>query len=162
MLELTSLQLCRSLGVVFLILVAQKKLPGMFAYPAAWGDIAVGVTAPVAMWAVWFRHDEVRRRRSAWRRVFVAWTLLGLGDHLFALAMGTTHYPGVTQLFGGRPNTAMFATLPMLLFPVYMVSFADLAHLVTLDVLRQPMAAKVNMRSSPGAASQLAAQRARA
>lgn len=136
--RLVSLQICRNLGVAFLVLHAQRTLPGLFAYPAAWGDIAVGVTAPVAMWAVWFRESEVKRPGSPWRTAFIAWNLMGLADHIVAVTMGTTHYPGVTQIFTGHPSTIVFAALPMLLFPTYMVSFADLAHLVTLDVLRRP------------------------
>lgn len=47
---LTLAQLWRVGGVVFLIRHSQGALPGVFALPAGWGDIAIGVTAPLAAW----------------------------------------------------------------------------------------------------------------
>ena len=44
---LVGVQLYRALGVIFLILFASGKLPGLFAWPAGVGDIAVGLLAPV-------------------------------------------------------------------------------------------------------------------
>ena len=44
---LVGVQLYRALGVIFLILYATGKLPGLFAWPAGVGDIAIGLLAPV-------------------------------------------------------------------------------------------------------------------
>ena len=44
---LVGVQLYRTLGVIFLILYAAGKLPGLFAWPAGLGDVLVGVLAPV-------------------------------------------------------------------------------------------------------------------
>src|SRR6476619_2411935 len=44
---LVGVQLYRALGVIFLILYATGKLPGLFAWPAGIGDIAIGLLAPV-------------------------------------------------------------------------------------------------------------------
>src|SRR6266516_3748624 len=137
--RLTSIQVARSLGLVFLILLGQHKLPGLFAYPAAWGDVAVGVAAPVAMWATWFRYEELFRPGSSWRRFFIGFNLIGLADHVNAVFLGTGAFPHM--FFGVHPTTAIFAGLPMVLFPIFMVPFADLAHLICLDVIRQPSAA---------------------
>src|SRR5437867_2297121 len=43
---LTLAQIWRVGGIVFLILYQQAILPGIFALPAGWGDIAIGLTAP--------------------------------------------------------------------------------------------------------------------
>jgi hypothetical protein len=43
---LIGVQLYRTLGVIFLILYATDKLPGLFAWPAGLGDVLVGVLAP--------------------------------------------------------------------------------------------------------------------
>ena len=40
-------QLYRTLGVIFLILYAAGKMPGLFAWPAGLGDVLAGVLAPV-------------------------------------------------------------------------------------------------------------------
>ena len=50
--ELLITQTARWLGCVFLVLEVGGQLPGFFAYPAAFGDIAVGVTACVAVIAL--------------------------------------------------------------------------------------------------------------
>ena len=50
--ELLISQTARWLGCVFLVLEVGGQLPGFFAYPAAFGDIAVGVTACVAVIAL--------------------------------------------------------------------------------------------------------------
>ena len=141
--RLASVQIARNLGLVFLILHAEGKLPGLFAYPAAWGDIAIGVTAPIAMWAIFFREAEIRRRGSVWQKAFIGWNLMGLADHIVAVTLGTLNFPGVTQVFGGHATTVMFAVLPMVLFPVYMVPFADMLHLIMIDVVRRPQSATV-------------------
>ena len=51
---LVGVQLYRALGVIFLILYASGRLPGLFAWPAGVGDIAIGRARP-------------RRRRSPMR-----------------------------------------------------------------------------------------------
>src|SRR5207244_5804600 len=45
---LATTQVARNIGLVFLVLHHRGELPGLFAYPAAWGDVAAGVTAPLA------------------------------------------------------------------------------------------------------------------
>ncbi len=44
---LVGVQLYRALGAIFLILYATGRLPGLFAWPAGVGDIAIGLLAPV-------------------------------------------------------------------------------------------------------------------
>ena len=44
---LTVAQTWRVGGIVFLILYQHGALPGVFAIPAGWGDIAIGITAPI-------------------------------------------------------------------------------------------------------------------
>ena len=45
---LTFVQSWRIAGFTFLALYAVGLLPGVFALPAGWGDIAIGATAPLA------------------------------------------------------------------------------------------------------------------
>src|SRR5271156_6129240 len=52
---LTFVQSWRIVGFTFLVLYASGILPGFFALPAGWGDIAIGATAPLAAtWLVSF------------------------------------------------------------------------------------------------------------
>jgi hypothetical protein len=147
------------LGHVFLILHAQGTLPGTFAYPAACEDITIAVTTPTMMWAILFREAEIRRRGSVWHRAFITWNVLGIAGHIAAVVLGGTNYPGVVQIFHGHATTVMFATLPMVLFPVFMVPFADLLHLIMIDVVRRPTATAGARSNAPQVAhtSRLAA-----
>jgi len=136
--RLASIQLARNVGLVFLVLHARGRLPGLFTYPAAWGDVAIGVTAPVAMWALWSREAQVRRPGSGWRRAFVAWNVAGLADHVVAVTLGVLCFPGALHLLHVHPTTVVFAGLPMVLFPIYMVPFAAMGHRIMLDAIRHP------------------------
>jgi hypothetical protein len=44
---MVAVQLYRAMGLIFLILYATDKLPGLFAWPAGVGDIVVGLSAPL-------------------------------------------------------------------------------------------------------------------
>ena len=58
--ELLISQTARWLGCVFLVLEVGGQLPGFFAYPAAFGDIAVGLTACVAVIAlIWSTSSSI-------------------------------------------------------------------------------------------------------
>jgi hypothetical protein len=47
---LVGIQLYRTMGIVFLLLYGSGDLPGQFALPAGWGDVAIGLAAlPVAL-----------------------------------------------------------------------------------------------------------------
>jgi hypothetical protein len=106
--ELLISQTARWLGCVFLVLKVGGQLPGFFAYPAAFGDIAVGLTACVAVIAlIWSTSTSIP----------IAWSVLGLLD--FIVAAGT----------------ALFTHWPMVLFPAYLVPFSIILHITTIRVL---------------------------
>ena len=141
----------RSLGAVFLILHGRGQLPTLFAYPAAIGDILIGVTAPAAAWALAFRTDEVHRPGSPWRAAVIGWNVLGFAEMLMAVTLGTILFPGPLQLVHQEPTTALFGHLPLVLFPTYLVCFASTVHLFLLNVLlgRQAAAAKQDRPGVP-------------
>lgn len=148
---LASTMAARSLGAVFLILHGRGQLPTLFAYPAAAGDVLVGVTAPVAAWVLAFRTDEVHRRGSPWRAAVIGWNVLGFAEMLMAVTLGTILFPGPLQIVHEEPTTALFGHLPLVLFPTYLVCFASTVHLFLLDVLvvRRAAAAEQQDRETP-------------
>src|SRR5207247_709655 len=93
----------------------------------AGGGRGVGLRAPLATWAAWFRYEQIYERGNPWRRAFIAFNLMGLADHVSAVILGTGSFPHM--YFNVDPSTSVFAAMPMVLFPIYMVPFADLAHL---------------------------------
>jgi hypothetical protein len=77
---LTAVQCWRVLGGMFLVLYAFDLLPGVFAFPAGLGDLAVGLAAPFALLAM-------VRSAPTWRRQMTCLYIAGLVD--FAGAVGT-------------------------------------------------------------------------
>jgi hypothetical protein len=123
--ELLITQTARWLGCVFLVLEVGGQLPGFFAYPAAFGDIAVGVTACVAVLAlIW----------STSTAIPVAWSVLGLLDFVGAVGTGFLASQALAVVHTDPP-TSVFTQWPMVLFPAYMVPFSIILHITTIRVL---------------------------
>src|SRR5262249_35290609 len=113
------------LGCVFLVLEVGRQLPGFFAYPAAFGDIAVGLTACVAVIALTW---------STSTGIPVAWSVLGLLD--FVVAVGTAFLAAqAVGIVHTDPPTSVFTQWPMVLFPGYLVPFSIVLHITTIRVL---------------------------
>ena len=70
---LVSVQFYRALGVIFLILYAGGILPGLFAFPAGIGDVAVGLLAPL----VGLAYARAPRETAS---LVAAWNVLGILD----------------------------------------------------------------------------------
>jgi hypothetical protein len=127
---LVGVQIYRVLGVIFLVLLADRLMPGVFALPAGAGDVAVGLLAPVL--AVSF----ARGLRGS-RGLVYAWNLIGLADLGVAVTTGFLSSPSPAQLLAlGNPNTLITA-FPVVMIPVFLVPLAVLLHLASLAKLRR-------------------------
>lgn len=79
--SLIAVHVVRIVGISFLILHAQRRLPAPFAPVAGWGDILAGAFAiPVAL--------LVARRGPAWRTTLWTWNIFGLADLVAAVTLG--------------------------------------------------------------------------
>jgi hypothetical protein len=118
-------QTARWLGCVFLVLEVGGQLRGVFAYPAAFGDIAVGLTACVTVIAlIWSTSTSIP----------IAWSVLGLLD--FVGAVGTAFLASqALAVVHTDPPTSVFTHWPMVLFPAYLVPFSIILHITTIRVL---------------------------
>ena len=128
--RLTMLQQWRVMGFAFILLYAHGVLPGVFAWPAGLGDVAVGLTAA---WVV----ARLARDPGFLRAPgFVAFHLAGILDFAVAvIAAGLTAgaYPGL--LSDGVTGAAMEAW-PLNLFPLVIVPGFLILHLAVLLRLR--------------------------
>ncbi|MGA8109503.1 MAG: hypothetical protein WB974_08720 [Acidobacteriaceae bacterium] len=130
---LTLIQSWRVGGFVFLVLATYGILPNLFAQPAGWGDMAIGVTAPLAALAL----ANPRHRRS-----FVLWQVLGMADLVTAVALGT-----LTPFIDPRgvPTSAM-TVLPLSLIPTFAVPLFFILHVLSIDqALRWPQQPRVSL-----------------
>src|SRR5262249_46139223 len=91
---IVAVQLYRALGVIFLILYAADKLPGLFAWPAGIGDIVVGLSAPLVALA----YERDLRRNAGLVKV---WNGFGILDLTVAVATGFITTP--SALFNYEP-----------------------------------------------------------
>ena len=120
-------QVYRLIGAVFVVLLAQGQLPAHFALPAGWGDIAVGLGAPLVALAL-------ARRLGGARALAVGWNVFGLLDLIVAVGMGSgVLVPLLVPELGARvaPAPAM-GVFPMILVPMFLVPVSGLLHLVAL------------------------------
>ncbi len=120
---LVGLHAGRLLGVFFLLLYAEARLPATFALTAGWGDIAVAAAAPVVAWAIY-------RRAAGWRGLALAWNTLGFADLVAAVALGVgSAADSPLRFIYEAGNSGTMSTLPWLLVPGFLVPLYLMTHL---------------------------------
>jgi hypothetical protein len=125
---LTAIQGWRWMGFAFLAVYAQGLLPGVWAWPASLGDVAVGITAP------WVCLALVRRPGFAANPLFVAWNLFGILDLVVAIGTGGAVALGLVE---ARVTMAPVAQLPLALIPAYLVPIFVMLHLAAIFQARR-------------------------
>lgn len=105
-------QLWRVIGIAFLFAWAFGQLPAGFAVPAGVGDIATGIAAFGVVLAL--GNGTLTRRR------LYAFTALGVGDFIVAMAIGPSLAPPTLDAW------------PLAIFPTIMIPFFAILHLVAV------------------------------
>lgn len=113
----------RIAGYTFLVLYTYAILPGIFALPAGWGDIAIGVTAPL----VAARLINVSHRKS-----FIAWQILGIADLVMAVTLAATARLISPHAVAVTPMTV----LPLSLIPTFAVPLLIIFHTICIAQAR--------------------------
>lgn len=126
----TMLQLWRVIGFAFLPLYAYGVLPGLFAWPAGLGDVAIGLSAPFVVLALTRDPAFVHSRR------FVVWHLLGLLDFVVAAGTATLASGAIPGLVAGSVTSAAMEVWPLSLFPSFIVPLFVILHLTVLFQVR--------------------------
>ena len=121
---LTMVQAWRIGGFVFLVLHAHGILPGLFALPAGWGDIAIGLTAPLV---------ATKLSHANHRRGFILWQLLGMLDLVMAVSLGTL--AGLIRPDGIA--TGAMTVLPLSLIPTFAVPLLIVFHVICIAHARR-------------------------
>jgi hypothetical protein len=130
---LVAIQFYRTLGAIFLILHASGRMPGLFALPAGWGDVAIGLAAPVV--ALLYA-----RNSGSNAAVVRAWNVLGLADLAVAVATGFLTSPSPLQLYAFNNPNELISIFPLVLVPVFLVPLSVLLHIASLAKLRREAA----------------------
>jgi hypothetical protein len=139
---LTIVQSWRIAGFAFVVLYVYGILPGVFANPAGWGDIAIGLTAPwVAM----------KLAEPGHRKGFIVWNALGILDLVVAVTTGTT-----SRLVHPHGLAADAMTvLPLSIVPTFLVPLFLILHIIVIAQARRwPEAeAPLNQQCVPASAT---------
>ena len=128
---LTMIHSWRVAGFVFLTLYTYRILPGVFALPAGWGDIAIGATAALVA-----KKLADREHRTA----FIFWQGLGMLDLVTAIAMASM----ARILSPNGVSTAPMTVLPLSLIPTFAVPLLFILHIICIAQARlwhEPMRA---------------------
>lgn len=143
-----ALQTPRVIGFVFLALMAQDRLPAVFALRAGWGDIAVGAAAPLVVlaylsgrsWAPWLG---------------IGFNVAGLADLAVAVGTGVMAAPGPLRQLFTTPSTEVMTLLPMIVIPIFLVPLLASIHVFSirqlLEEARRPRAATERPHRGPAA-----------
>jgi len=122
---IVGMQAWRWAGLGFLTLYTYRILPGIFAWPAGLGDMAVGITAIPVLASL------LRKPGFAGGKRFVVWNLLGILDLTVAVSIGAL-VPILAPNLYGAVTTAPMSQLPLVLIPVFLVPTFLMLHLTAL------------------------------
>lgn len=127
---LTAMQAWRIIGVMFLVLMTFRLLPGVFAWPAGIGDLIVGAYAPfVVLW--------ISRRTAGWRKHVVLLNVLGLLDFIGAIGGGVLSGDSPIGILRGDVTANVMQQLPLSMIPTFAVPFWIILHIVSLMKVRK-------------------------
>ena len=130
---LTAVQSGRIVGFTFVLLEARGVLPAIFAWPAGYGDMAIGATAAFVAWKL---------ADAGHRNLFILWQALGIADLVTAVGLGTT--AGLLSPHG-VPMAAM-TVLPLSLIPTFLVPLFLILHVVCIAQARTWKTASMSAR----------------
>jgi hypothetical protein len=118
---LVAAQIYRVGGGIFLVLMADGRLPWQFALPAGIGDVTTGVVAVVVA-------TLLARKADGARGAVIAWCLFGIADLVVAIAMGAMTSPGRPHLFAFDAPNLLISSYPLVMVPTFAVPLALMLH----------------------------------
>jgi hypothetical protein len=136
-------QVYRAIGATFLVLMVQGQLPAHFAIPAGWGDVAVGLAAPLVALAL-------ARRIAGSRALATGWNVFGLLDLVVAVGMGTGYLaPLLAPHLGAHvPPAPAMGVFPLIMVPLFAVPVSIMLHL--LGLIRLAGESRIGVQPIPG------------
>ena len=127
---IVGVQFYRAMGLMFLILYAAGRLPGVFAWPAGVGDIIVGLLGPVVGVAY-------ARNPGNASGLVRAWNWFGIIDLIVAVGTGFLTSPSPLQMLSFDAPNELISAFPLVMVPVFLVPLSILLHFASLKKLRE-------------------------
>jgi hypothetical protein len=119
--RLVAFQFYRVVGVTFLVLHAAGQLPGIFALPAGYGDLLVGLTALL-----------VGIRYAGNDQLVTLWNWFGISDLVVAVITGFLSAPSRFQIFSLDAPNFLIGSFPLVMVPIFAVPLSIVLHLASL------------------------------
>jgi len=119
--QLVALQFYRVIGATFLVLYAVDQLPGIFALPAGFGDVLVGLAALL-----------IGTRNAGNDQLVTLWNWFGISDLVVALATGFLSAPSRFQMFSLNAPDFLIGSFPLVMIPIFAVPLSIVLHLASL------------------------------
>ena len=123
---LTIVHAWRTVGFAFVLLHMRDALPGLFAWPARLGDIAVAITAPGIIFALLKRPGFATSNRFIW------WHVLGLVDFVAAVGTGVLSSGAFATLYQPTVTSSPVAEMPLVLIPASFDSLLAITHFTAI------------------------------
>ena len=125
---LIGLQVLRVIGLVFVLEHWRGNLPGVFAHPAGWGDLLVGIIALAVL--IRYRNQEIPNGA-----VILVFTV-GIADFVSAFFFGITSSATPFQLFAfNQPNQVLL--YPTGLRPLFLVPYGVIFHILSITEMQR-------------------------
>ncbi len=128
---LTMMQHWRVVGFAFLPLSAFSVLPGLFAWPAGLGDVAIGLAAVLVVARLDRDSNYVKTSGFLW------FHFLGLSDFAVAIVTAGLSAGAFPELISNGATSAPLDVWPMNIFPSFFVPAFIILHLTVLLKVRE-------------------------
>ena len=119
---LVLVHLIRVVGLAFLVLHGQGRLPGAFALPAGWGDLVMAASVPGAVLCA-----SARTRARRWG--LLLWNVAGLADVLYAVLTA------MRLRLSNPMEMAAITSFPLSLIPTFVVPLLLITHFILIAQL---------------------------
>lgn len=114
----------RMVGMGFVFLYFQDRLPALFALPAGLGDAMAAAGAIFLAIAMYERASLVTPRR------ILTWNTFGLVDFVAAVSLGVMTRAGDVLHLNGAVDSNIMGSFPLALIPAFAVPFYVITHLI--------------------------------
>jgi hypothetical protein len=135
---LVGVQVYRVVGVTFLVLHTADLLPSIFALPAGYGDVFIGISAMLVALAYAQNHSQSLQ-------LVTLWNWFGIADLVIASGTGFLSAPSRFQVFAFEAPNTLIGSYPLVMIPIFAVPLSIVLHLASLSRLRQDY-----RRATPG------------
>jgi hypothetical protein len=119
--SLAAVQVYRIIGLIFLLLYSDGILSAYFALSTAWGDITIGITAPVVGYLLY-------KNPQKFRWVGLVWCVTGILDLLLVLFKALNSAPGPQQTTAFELPTVIIGYFPFSIIPLFVVPLSLILH----------------------------------